>query len=76
MDYTDITYEIERIQSSIRYLQNLIKRSYDGQFTDGKRIIYEASIGDADNAYESLEQVKALCDVLSDAFDDMISTST
>lgn len=28
------------------------------------------------NNYESLEQVKAVCNVLSDAFDDMISIST
>lgn len=70
MDYTDITYEIEKIQSSIRGLQNLIKRSYDGKFSDGNTVITEAAIKNVDNAYENLEQTKALCDVLSDAFEE------
>lgn len=68
MDHTDIIYEINEIQSSIRELQKLIRRSYDGKFNDGNRIIYEASIADVDNAYENLDQVKALCDVLADAY--------
>ena len=66
----DISYEIEKIQSSIRVLQNLIKRSYNGKFTDGNQIICEAAVANADIAYESLEQVKAVCDVLSDAFEE------
>lgn len=73
MDYIDVNYQIENIQSSIRELQNLIKRSYDGKFDDGKTIIYDAAIKDVDNAYESLEQTKALCDVLSDAYDEDIN---
>ena len=75
MDYTDITYEIDKIQSSIRELQNLIRRSYDGKFSDGNAIITEAALKNADTVYENLEQIKALCDVLSDAYDDMIGSS-
>ena len=66
----DISYKIEEIQSSIRELQNLIKRSCNGKFTDGNQIICEAAVANADIAYESLEQVKAVCDVLSDAFEE------
>lgn len=35
-----------------------------------KQIICDAAIANADNAYESLGQVKAVCDVLSDAFEE------
>ena len=66
----DISYKIEEIQSSIRELQNLIKRSYNGKLTDGNQIICEAAVANADIAYESLEQIKAVCDVLSDAFEE------
>lgn len=69
-NYMDISYEIEKIQSSIRELQNLIKRSYNGKFTDGNQIICEAAVAKADVAYENLEQIKAVCDVLSDVFEE------
>lgn len=72
MDYTDITYEVEKIQSSIRELQVLINKSYKNKFSDGNAIITEAALQNTDNAYESLEQTKALCDILSDAFEDSL----
>lgn len=70
MDYTDINYQIENIQSSIRELQNLIKKSYDGKFSDGNAIITKAAIKNTDEAYENLERTKALCDMLSDEFEE------
>lgn len=62
MDYTDVTYEIDKIQSSIRDLQNLIKRSYDGKFTNGKQIICDVlsdAFDDIGGAYYDYKGNKA-----------------
>lgn len=73
MDYTDINYEIEKLQTDMKRIQTLIKDSYKSVFTDnGNSIMTEAAIKNIDLAYENLEQTKALCDVLSDAFEELV----
>ena len=75
MDYTGINSQIEKIQSDIKDLLKLIDKSFVGKFSDGEAIITEAILKNIDNAYESLEQTKALCDLLTDAYEDDRSDS-
>lgn len=63
---SNINKEIEKIQSSIRELQELIMKEFEGHFSDGDGniIMLKAAISNAESSYKDIELTKALCNVL------------
>ena len=72
MDYTDIKAEIEEIESRIFNLKELINSSYDNNYMkDNSHILFRANER-VSEACRSLDELDALCDYLSDRFEEKI----